>query len=174
MRADQRDARTGVSERLRHLRNRGRSRHRPADHHALSTVDDVGRCINPLIVHGQTHGGIAQGVGQAMWEQCYIDPSSGQPLAGSFMDYGMPHAAHATVVQGRDRRGAFADQSARHQGRRRRRHDTGARGDRQRRRRCAEGLRHSRHPNASDAVRDLAGDPGCEGEAKSTSSPKGR
>jgi carbon-monoxide dehydrogenase large subunit len=57
-----------------------------------STVDDVGRCINPLIVHGQTHGGIAQGVGQAMWELCYVDPSSGQPLTGSFMDYGMPHA----------------------------------------------------------------------------------
>ena len=38
-------------------------------------VDDVGRCINPLIVHGQTHGGIAQGVGQAMWEQCYTDPT---------------------------------------------------------------------------------------------------
>lgn len=55
-----------------------------------STVDDVGRCINPLIVHGQTHGGIAQGVGQALWEQCYIDPSSGQPTNGSFMDYGMP------------------------------------------------------------------------------------
>jgi carbon-monoxide dehydrogenase large subunit len=57
-----------------------------------AAVDDVGRCINPLIVHGQTHGGIAQGVGQALWEQCYIDPSSGQPLTGSFMDYGMPHA----------------------------------------------------------------------------------
>ncbi|MEA2949047.1 MAG: aerobic carbon-monoxide dehydrogenase large subunit [Alphaproteobacteria bacterium] len=55
-----------------------------------ATVDDVGRCINPLIVHGQTHGGIAQGVGQALWEQCAIDPSSGQPLMGSFMDYGMP------------------------------------------------------------------------------------
>ena len=57
-----------------------------------AAVDDVGRCINPMIVHGQTHGGIAQGVGQAMWEQCYVDPSSGQPLTGSFMDYGMPHA----------------------------------------------------------------------------------
>ena len=56
-----------------------------------SCVDDVGRCINPLIVHGQTHGGIAQGVGQAMWELCTIDPDSGQPLSGSFMDYGMPH-----------------------------------------------------------------------------------
>lgn len=55
-----------------------------------STVDDVGRCINPLIVHGQTHGGIAQGVGQALWEQCFIDETTGQPLSGSFMDYGMP------------------------------------------------------------------------------------
>jgi len=55
-----------------------------------SSVDDVGRCINPLIVHGQTHGGIAQGVGQAMWEECVVDPASGQVLSGSFMDYGMP------------------------------------------------------------------------------------
>jgi aerobic carbon-monoxide dehydrogenase large subunit len=57
-----------------------------------AAVDDVGRCINPLIVHGQTHGGIAQGVGQALWEQCYVEPDTGQPLTGSFMDYGMPHA----------------------------------------------------------------------------------
>jgi carbon-monoxide dehydrogenase large subunit len=56
-----------------------------------AAVDDVGRCINPLIVHGQTHGGIAQGVGQALWEQCVLD-DGGQPLAGSFMDYGMPRA----------------------------------------------------------------------------------
>jgi carbon-monoxide dehydrogenase large subunit len=55
-------------------------------------VDDVGRVINPLIVDGQTHGSIATGVGQALWEQCYIDPDSGQPLSGSFMDYGIPHA----------------------------------------------------------------------------------
>jgi aerobic carbon-monoxide dehydrogenase large subunit len=56
------------------------------------SVDDVGRCINPMIVHGQTHGGIAQGVGQAMWELCAVDPESGQPLAGSLMDYGMPRS----------------------------------------------------------------------------------
>jgi carbon-monoxide dehydrogenase large subunit len=56
-----------------------------------AAVDDVGRCINPLIVHGQTHGGIAQGVGQAMWEQCVVEPASGQPVCGSLMDYGMPH-----------------------------------------------------------------------------------
>ncbi len=57
-----------------------------------AAVDDVGRCINPLIVHGQTHGGIAQGVGQAMWELCQIDQSSGQPIVGSLMDYGMPRS----------------------------------------------------------------------------------
>jgi carbon-monoxide dehydrogenase large subunit len=57
-----------------------------------ATVDDVGRCINPLIVHGQTHGGIAQGVGQAMWEHCYVDADTGQPLAGSLQDYAMPRA----------------------------------------------------------------------------------
>ncbi len=57
-----------------------------------ASIDDVGRCINPLIVHGQTHGAIAQGVGQAMWEQIYLEPDSGQPLTGSLMDYGMPRA----------------------------------------------------------------------------------
>jgi len=55
-------------------------------------VDDVGRCINPLIVDGQTHGAIAQGVGQAMWEHVHLDPDTGQPLSGSLMDYGMPRA----------------------------------------------------------------------------------
>ena len=58
-----------------------------------AAVDDVGRAINPLIVDGQTHGGIVQGVGQAMWEECVFD-SDGQPLCGSFMDYGMPRADH--------------------------------------------------------------------------------
>jgi aerobic carbon-monoxide dehydrogenase large subunit len=57
-----------------------------------ASIDDVGRCINPLIVHGQTHGAIAQGVGQAMSEQVYLDPDSGQPLTGSLMDYAMPRS----------------------------------------------------------------------------------
>ena len=56
-------------------------------------VDDVGRAVNPMIIHGQTHGGIAQGVGQALLEHCFYDAESGQPLAGSFMDYAMPRAA---------------------------------------------------------------------------------
>jgi carbon-monoxide dehydrogenase large subunit len=55
-------------------------------------VDDVGRAINPLIVHGQTHGGIAQGVGQALWEDAHYDPESGQLYASTFMDYAMPRA----------------------------------------------------------------------------------
>ncbi len=55
-------------------------------------VDDVGRAINPMILHGQTHGAIAQGVGQALWEQCVVDPQSGQVMTGSFMDYAVPRS----------------------------------------------------------------------------------
>jgi aerobic carbon-monoxide dehydrogenase large subunit len=57
-----------------------------------AAVDDVGRAINPMILHGQTHGGIAQGVGQALLEYSHYDPASGQLLSGSFMDYAMPRA----------------------------------------------------------------------------------
>jgi carbon-monoxide dehydrogenase large subunit len=57
-----------------------------------TTVDDVGRAINPLIVDGQTHGGIVQGAGEALGELCAVDEETGQPLAGSFMDYQMPRA----------------------------------------------------------------------------------
>ena len=57
-----------------------------------AATDDVGRAINPMILHGQTHGGIAQGVGQALWEECVVDPVSGQVITGSFMDYAMPRA----------------------------------------------------------------------------------
>ena len=57
-----------------------------------TSVDDVGRAINPLIVHGQTHGGIAQGVGQALWEHCDYDPESGQLRSATFMDYTIPRA----------------------------------------------------------------------------------
>ena len=55
-------------------------------------VADVGRAINPLIVHGQMHGGAAQGVGQAQMEHVLFEPVSGQPLSGSFMDYAIPRA----------------------------------------------------------------------------------
>ena len=55
-------------------------------------VDDVGTVINPMLVDGQVHGGVAQGIGQAMMENVEYDPESGQLLSGSFMDYAMPHA----------------------------------------------------------------------------------
>lgn len=57
-----------------------------------TTADDVGTAINPMIVLGQIHGGIAQGVGQALIEATHYDPASGQLLTGSFMDYGLLHA----------------------------------------------------------------------------------
>lgn len=59
-----------------------------------SSVDDVGRVINPMIVDGQTAGAIAQGIGQAALEHMIYDPETGQLLSGSFMDYAMPRADH--------------------------------------------------------------------------------
>ena len=58
----------------------------------FTAVDDFGNVINPMIVEGQVHGGIGQGLGQAMLEQCIYDPDSGQLLTGSYMDYAMPRA----------------------------------------------------------------------------------
>jgi carbon-monoxide dehydrogenase large subunit len=55
-------------------------------------VDDFGNIVNPMIVEGQVHGGLAQGIGQAMLEGCRYDPESGQLLTGSYMDYAMPRA----------------------------------------------------------------------------------
>ena len=55
-------------------------------------VDDLGMIINPLICEGQIHGGIAQGVGQALFENIVYDPDSGQLITGSFLDYCMPRA----------------------------------------------------------------------------------
>jgi carbon-monoxide dehydrogenase large subunit len=55
-------------------------------------VDDFGNLINPMIVEGQVHGGIVQGVGQALTEGCVYDKDSGQLLTGSYMDYCMPRA----------------------------------------------------------------------------------
>jgi aerobic carbon-monoxide dehydrogenase large subunit len=55
-------------------------------------VDDLGRVLNPLIVRGQIHGGVVQGLGQALLEHQVYDRQSGQLVSGSFMDYGMPRA----------------------------------------------------------------------------------
>ena len=57
-----------------------------------SVVDDVGRMVNPMLVKGQIHGGVVQGLGQGLFEELTYDPSTAQLLAGSFMDYVMPRA----------------------------------------------------------------------------------
>ncbi|HEX5318461.1 MAG TPA: xanthine dehydrogenase family protein molybdopterin-binding subunit [Stellaceae bacterium] len=59
---------------------------------AYTAVDDCGRVLQPVLVEGQVHGGVAQGVGQALMEHGVYDPGSGQLIAGSFMDYAMPRA----------------------------------------------------------------------------------
>ncbi|WP_395689013.1 xanthine dehydrogenase family protein molybdopterin-binding subunit [Caenimonas koreensis] len=58
----------------------------------FSAVDDFGTIINPMIVEGQVHGGLVQGIGQAMMENCVYDKESGQLLTGSMMDYALPRA----------------------------------------------------------------------------------
>lgn len=58
----------------------------------FTAVDDFGTIINPMIVEGQVHGGLTQGIGQALLEHCVYDRETGQLLTGSFMDYAMPRA----------------------------------------------------------------------------------
>ena len=57
-----------------------------------ASIDDCGRAINPMLIHGQSHGGITQAIGQALWEECVYERDSGQMLSASFMDYAMPRA----------------------------------------------------------------------------------
>jgi len=59
----------------------------------FTAVDDFGNVINPMIVEGQVHGGLGQGIGQALLERCVYDPDTGQLLSGSYMDYAMPRAS---------------------------------------------------------------------------------
>ena len=66
----------------------------------FTAVDDFGNLVNPMIVEGQVHGGLVQGIGQALLEACAYDADSGQLLSGSYMDYAMPRAddmPHFTV-----------------------------------------------------------------------------
>ena len=76
------DPETGVTTVLRH-----------------TAVDDFGRTINPLMLEGQVHGGIGQGIGQALYESCVYDDASGQLLTGSFMDYCMPRADSVPAIR---------------------------------------------------------------------------
>ncbi|HYD68430.1 xanthine dehydrogenase family protein molybdopterin-binding subunit [Azospirillum sp.] len=64
-----------------------------------SVVDDFGVVINPLLVKGQVHGGVVQGIGQALHERVVFDPDSGQLLSGSFTDYGLPRAGDVPFIE---------------------------------------------------------------------------
>jgi len=63
-----------------------------------SVVDDVGTVLNPLLLHGQIHGGVAQGAGQVLMEDIHFD-ESGQLVTASFMDYAMPHAHNLSDIE---------------------------------------------------------------------------
>ena len=60
---------------------------------SYEVVDDMGRIINPLLVEGQVHGGVVQGLGQVLMEDCVYDRETGQLLTASFNDYAMPRAS---------------------------------------------------------------------------------
>jgi carbon-monoxide dehydrogenase large subunit len=62
-------------------------------------VDDVGRVINPMLVAGQVHGGVAQGIGQAIMENTVYDDETGQMISSSFMDYTMPRADDMPMIE---------------------------------------------------------------------------
>jgi carbon-monoxide dehydrogenase large subunit len=63
-----------------------------------TVVDDVGTVLNPMLLHGQIHGGVVQGVGQVLMEDICRD-ASGQPVTGSFMDYAMPRAGDVGDIE---------------------------------------------------------------------------
>jgi carbon-monoxide dehydrogenase large subunit len=63
-----------------------------------TVVDDVGTVLNPMLLHGQIHGGVVQGVGQVLMEDICRD-ASGQPVTGSFMDYAMPRASDVGAIE---------------------------------------------------------------------------
>ncbi len=141
---------------------------------SYAALDDVGRAVNPLILHGQAHGGIAQGVGQALGEECCYDPASGQLLSGSFMDYTMPRADTLPSFATEIGETPFSAQSARHPLGRRRRHHAGAGGGGERHCRCAVGIRGETYRNAGNPGTGLARDPGSAKVLDKTAAKEGK
>ena len=118
-------------------------------------VNDFGTVINPMLTAGQAHGGVMQGIGQALMERTVYDPQ-GQPVAGSYMDYALPRAVGRAGHVGAEPFGAVQDQPSGREGLRRgglRRR--AAVGD-ERRGRCAVGVRRHAHRHAGDAGEGVA------------------
>ena len=95
------DTETGRVEPIRHI-----------------AVDDCGRILNPMLVDGQVHGGLASGISQALWEEMVYD-DDGNPLTSTLAEYAIPSAAEFPHVRGRAHRDAVTAQPARRQGHRR-------------------------------------------------------
>ena len=93
-----------------------------------TVAHDSGTVINPLIVDGQVQGGVAHGIGNALFEHMIYDENA-QPLTTTFADYLLPTATDVPTCDDRAHRDAEPAQPARRQGRRRGRHDPGARRD---------------------------------------------
>ena len=121
-----------------------------------TAVDDVGTVINPMIVEGQLHGGIVQGVGQALYENAVYDDVSGQLLSGSFMDYTMPRADHLPNMTIDDPFHALHAHTDGRERLRRGRHHRLACGRHQLRGRCVVASRRASRRHAGDAEPDLA------------------
>ena len=114
-------------------------------------VDDCGTRINPMIIEGQVHGGLTDGVGMALMEMIAFD-EDGNCLGGSLMDYLIPTALEVPRLGDRLHRDAVAAPPDRRQGRRRVGHRRLAAGDRQRGRRRAEAVRHPARRHAAHPV----------------------
>ena len=126
-------------------------------------VDDFGLTLNPLLLEGQVHGGIAQGAGQALMEGAVYD-AEGQLLTASLMDYCVAARRRPAELRLRDAQRSLDHQSAGAQGRGRSRDDRlDPRRDERRRRRPLARLRDRPHRHAGDPVRGVQGDPQSDG-----------
>ena len=126
-------------------------------------VNDFGTIVNPMLVAGQLHGGVAQGIGQALMEEVSYD-ESGQPITGSFMDYAMPRAEDIPMMAVGDHPVPAKSNPLGTKGC----GEAGCAGSlvhhRQRGARCAVRIRHHAYRHAADLGAGLARDPGCQGE----------
>ena len=115
-------------------------------------VDDIGMVVNPLIVEGQVHGGLAQGIAQALFEEAVHD-ESGTLTTGTFADYLLPSAADLPLVHHRPHRDAVDHEPVGRQGSRRGRHHRVHPGGGQRGDRRGAALRRERHRDAVTPMR---------------------
>ena len=121
-------------------------------------MQDSGVLINPMMVEGQIHGGVAHGIGNAFYEWMGYDDGA-QPVTTTFADYLLPTATEVPMLHDALQGDALAAQSARRQGRRRGRHDSGRGRADLGGRGCAVAVRRADRPGAADADEDRRDDP---------------